>query len=215
MIDRCALWVAALEDLGSMCSVDTTLDVAYAKQRIAAEGESFLTTALPQFGKDFELSLEDMTISSTMFKGFGRRNRRLNNLSDHDRLEFRGGVPKFLQNFTTIVFDDAYDITRDELNNLRHMVKTVNDKNRSEDLRSADLFHVKSSPVYVEDLLPPLARPVSGTSEAEKLRMADAIAAVRQLCLMFGKEKSVCSESLVDKAVEEYVMTDEDLINPF
>lgn len=215
MIDRCALWVAALEDLGSMCSVDTKLDVAYVKQRVAAEGESFLTTSLPQFGKDFELALEDLAMSPMMFKGFARRSRRLNNLSGYDRIEYRGGVPKFLQNFTTIVFDDSYDVTRDELNNLARVVRTTNDARRNADFQSNNPEGAKFEPVYVENLLPPLARPVGGTSEEEKRRMADAIAAVRQLCLMFGKEKSVCSQPLVDKAVAEFVATDEDLINPF
>lgn len=215
MIDRGTLWAAALEDLGSRCSVDTTLDVAYVKERIAREGESFLTTSLPQFGKDFELALEDLTISPTMFAGFGRRNRRLNSLDSSDRIELRGGIPKFLQGFVSLVFDDSYDVTRDELLNLRGIVKRTNDARRKAAEDCPNPEGVSAAPVFVQDLLPPLAIPVSGCNERELAMMADAIAAVRQLCLMFGKEKSVCSQPFVDKAVEEFVRTDEELIDPF
>lgn len=215
MIDRGTLWAATLEDLGRRCSVDTTRDAEYVAERIAREGESFLTTALPQFGKDFERSLEDLAISHTMFAGFGRRSRRLNSLDGHDRIEYRGGIPKFLQGFVSLVFDDSYDVTRDELRNLAEIVRRTNDTRRAGILRDANVEGAAGEPIFVQDLLPPLAIPTSGKNERELAMMADAIAAVRQLCLMFGKEKSLCSQTLVDKAVEEFVATDKELMAPF
>lgn len=216
MIDRGTLWAAALEDLGSRCSVDTTRDAEYVAERIAREGESFLTTALPQFGKDFELALADQAISHTLFAGFGRRSRRLNSLDDYDRIEFRGGIPKFLQGFVSLVFDDSYDVTRDELRNLSEIVSQTNATRRASSIVFGDNAEGDTDrPIYVQDLLPPLAIPASDKNDRELALMADAIAAVRQLCLMFGKEKSVCSQPLVDKAVAEFVRTDEELDAPF
>lgn len=215
MIDRGTLWAAALEDLGSRCSVDTTRDAEYVAERIAREGESFLTISLPQFGKDFERSLEDLAISHTLFAGFGRRSRRLNSLDDFDRLEFRGGIPKFLQGFVSLVFDDSYDVTREELRNLSEIVKRTNDTRRASSFNGSNMEGVSASPIYVQDLLPPLAIPASGKTDEELAKMADAIAAVRQLCLMFGKEKGSYTPELVDAAVAEFKRTDEELIDPF
>lgn len=210
MIDRGTIWLAALEDLGRRCSVDTTLDAEYVKSRIASEGEAFLTSSLPLFGKDFELALEELAITKAMFNGYARRQRRISRSDNTDKLYLAGGLPQFLQKFTSIVFDDSYEITRDELNQLR---KVVSRKNSSARFTADDAAGF--SPVFIGDLLPPLARPTGGIDEEGLQKMADAIAAVRQLCLMFGKEKSVCSDSLVNKAVEEFVRTDEELMHPF
>lgn len=211
MIDRGTIWIAALEDLGSRCSVDTTLDIAYVKGRIAAEGESFLTNSLPQFGKDFEFSLEDLSMSKHLFEGFGRRSRVISH-DDGGRVSARGGIPKFLSGFITKVFDDSYDVTRDELSQLRDIVDRHNAElrrlNTSAEVVAPDYIHLS-------DLMPPLARPAAELSSEERESIADAIAAIRQLCLMFGKEKSLCSQSLVDAAVEEFVSTDEELMLPF
>lgn len=212
MIDRGAIWIAALEDLGSRCSVDTTLDKAYVQGRIATEGESFLTNSLPQFGKDLELALEDLSMSKHMFVGFARRTRVVCK-DDNGRVSIAGGIPKFLSGFTSHVFDDSYVVSRDEINTLRDIVATHNDQIRREGHTSSD--SVGPNYIHLSDLVPPLARPSAETTPAERLVIADAIAALRQLCLMFGKEKSICSQPFIDQAVSDFVKTDEELMLPF
>jgi hypothetical protein len=202
------IWVAALEDLGARCSVDTTLDAEYVKRRIAEEGESFLTTTLPQFGKDFERSLEDLVVSPTMFFGFTRRSRVTN--AGGARMRLKGGLPQFLQGFTSIVFDDSIDATARELNDLQATVDLVQQSQFS----SEDWAGTQAT-LNLHDLLPPIAKPRTWIDDGQEAKMADAIAAVRQLSLMFGKEKSICSQTFVDQAVEEFKRTDEELIDPF
>lgn len=124
MIDRRMLWAATLEDLGRRCSVDTALDAEYVERRVAAEGEEFFTTTLPQFGKDLERSLEDRAIGWDLFQGFKRRKRPVTK-SDWIQSSEGGyeetvvmhlphGVPQFLQGFMLKVFSDSYDVTSRE-----------------------------------------------------------------------------------------------------
>lgn len=210
MIDRGAIWMAALKDLGSRCSVDTNLDIAYVEKRIASEGESFLTISLPKFGKDLELALEDFSIARTMFAGFTRRQRAISSAGALSKMG--GGIPSFLQGFLQIVFDDSYDVTQDELTQLWGIAAGHNEGLLSHE---ENHFARESGYIHPSDLMPPLAIPCSGKTEEEIQAMADAIAAIRQLCLMFGKEKSLCSSDLIDAAVDEFVLTDEELMLPF
>jgi hypothetical protein len=52
------------------------------------------------------------------------------------------------------------------------------------------------------------------SDEADVARMASAIFAMRQLCLMFSKEKDLCSDELIDAAIEKYVLLDDTLTHP-
>jgi hypothetical protein len=45
-------------------------------------------------------------------------------------------------------------------------------------------------------------------------RMADAITAIRQLCLMFGKEKELCSATRTKAAYDAFIETDKELDAP-
>lgn len=211
MIDRGMLWAAALEDLGAGCSVDTSLDKEYVEKRCQEEGDKFFTVTLPRFGKDFEACLEDLVISRDRFRGFGRRERRLICEGEKSYLT-PGGLPKFLQGFMEQVFADDYVVTRDELSELRSVFLGF----RNTEPWSQDGSHVVWVPADRElaAQLPPTFR--SDLSEREMYsRAAHAVAAIRQLCLMFGKEKSDCSPDLVDAAINEYVATDEELMLPF
>lgn len=219
MIDRGALWAATLEDMGRRCSVDTTLDMEYVQGRIAAEGESFLTNTLPQFGKDFELALKDLSVPPDLFVGFKRRKRTVSingviSSQGIDRIArevrtFKHGIPQFLQGFMEKVFSDAYDVSWDEFSELTDVVALDN-------LRMADQIAMIGAGTYhtIDERIVPLARPVSDDEDA-MLEVADAVNAIRQLCLMFGKEKSMCSDPLVERAIAEYVSTDKELIDPF
>jgi len=79
-IDACAKCIADVSDLRDMKTI---------KSRVKAEGISFLTITLPQFCKDFERSLAEGQISSTLFRGFRRR----------------GSIPAFLQGMISLIFD--------------------------------------------------------------------------------------------------------------
>lgn len=219
MIDRRMLWAATLEDLGRRCSVDTALDAEYVERRVAAEGEEFFTTTLPQFGKDLERSLEDRAIGWDLFMGFKRRKRPVTT-SDWIQSSEGGytetaskmiphGVPQFLQGFMLQIFDDSYDVTSREFKSYEDAVAHINAREVAVQALSGGVHYTT-----IGEIMVPLALPRSGV-DSQDLRIADAIAAIRQLCLMFGKEKSVCSDLRVEQAVGDYVTTDKELMDPF
>lgn len=61
---------ALLDDLGSICSVETTRDLETIKSRVEHEGESFLTLTLPDFATAFERSLELGQVDQSSFYGW-------------------------------------------------------------------------------------------------------------------------------------------------
>ena len=87
-----------LKDLGMMCSVDTARDGKTVSDRIKAEGESFLTITLPDFGKALERALDQGQVADDHFVGF-RRN---------------GGLPAFLRGFLQQIFDAKSGTLLDE-----------------------------------------------------------------------------------------------------
>jgi len=78
-----------LQDSSIRCCTSTTLDYNTVKSRVKDEGLSFLTIALPNFGSDFERSLDQGAVDSTFFQGFRRK----------------GSLPAFLQGLTSLVFN--------------------------------------------------------------------------------------------------------------
>lgn len=62
-----------LEDSSIWCGTSTSRDFNTISTRVAHEGISFLTITLPTFGQDFERSLADGRIGSTLFLGFKKR----------------------------------------------------------------------------------------------------------------------------------------------
>lgn len=78
-----------LTDVGTRCCTSTIRDFQTITERFEHEGWSFLTITLPQFGKDFEKSLDQGEVAPSLFAGFARR----------------GCLPKFLRGFTGQVFD--------------------------------------------------------------------------------------------------------------
>jgi len=79
-IDACAKCVADVSDLRDLLTL---------RARVKDEGISFLTITLPQFCRDFERSLANGIIDSTVFLGF-RKN---------------GSIPAFLQGMISQIFD--------------------------------------------------------------------------------------------------------------
>lgn len=86
-----------LDDLGSCCSVETARDLVTIKSRAQHEGVSFLTITLPDFATDFERSLEQGRVDSTLFTGWRKR----------------GCLPAFLQGFTSLVFGANGEVRED------------------------------------------------------------------------------------------------------
>jgi len=84
-----ALWNSVANDLATRCCTSAHHDMKYVKDRSDNEGLSFLTITLPNFAKDFELSLERGYVDNTVFLSF-RKN---------------GSLPSFLRGFSCLVFD--------------------------------------------------------------------------------------------------------------
>jgi len=83
------LWSKLAEESASWCGTSTTRDCKTVTCRSKHEGLSFLTITLPQFGKDFETSLDQCVVDPSRFAGFRRR----------------GELPLFLGGFLDLVFD--------------------------------------------------------------------------------------------------------------
>jgi len=80
-----------LNDLGIRCCTSTDRDLLTVTSRYEHEGISFLTITLPRFGKDFQKSLDQGMVDSSLFAGFRRS----------------GGLPAFLSGFLRRVFDPS------------------------------------------------------------------------------------------------------------
>lgn len=128
------LWERIAEESAIRCCTSTTMDIKTVHRRSRHEGLSFLTITLPDFGKDFERSLERGQTDRHLFQGFS----------------WKAGLPRFLGGFLDLVFD------RD-----------------------------------------------SGT--LLKNPSIDAILAIRQLTLMFGKIALECSHARKEQAMRGFI----------
>jgi len=83
------LWYTLAEDLARGCRTSTTRDSQRVARRVKHEGFSFMTITLPQFGKDFERSLDLGCVDRLGFQGFA----------------WKSGLPVFLSGFLSQIFD--------------------------------------------------------------------------------------------------------------
>jgi len=83
------LWQKIADESAIRCCTSATRDGKTVTRRVEHEGLSFLTITLPQFGKDFERSLDQGAVSRSLFQGF----------------TWRAGLPQFLGGFLENVFD--------------------------------------------------------------------------------------------------------------
>jgi hypothetical protein len=134
------LWKKIAEESAIRCCACATLDYKTVESRVEHEGISFLTITLPNFGKDFERSLDQKAVARNMFAGFG----------------FHAGLPRFLGGFLEQVFS-------------------------------------------------------RGSGELLDTPSIDAILAVRQLTLMFGKIGLPCSDARTAKAIQGYIECDNEV----
>jgi hypothetical protein len=83
------LWSSLADELANGCCTSATKDFKTVLVRCKHEGLSFLTITLPNFGKDFEKSLDQEKVDRSSFQGF----------------TWKAGLPLFLGGFLDRVFD--------------------------------------------------------------------------------------------------------------
>jgi len=222
MKSRSDVWLRALEDLGAQCSVSTHRTAETFAMRVEREGDSFMKVTLPQFAKDLERSLDAGGISPELFTGFGRQKRRIRFCSDSSfdpkktvSMKMPGGTPKFLGEFLDLVFNDTEQVKID------HAGDVEPNGSISADEPIYNLFRGHTDPDegwsmdYVRDVVSEV--PVSirfFKDRNERIRAGYAVRAVRQLCLMFNKERELCSEENITRALNAFLMTDQELVLP-
>jgi len=85
------LYKSIARDMAIRCRTSTTTDLKTVSDRVKNEGLSFLTITLPNFGKDFERSLDQGFVSRQDFQGF----------------KWKSGLPAFLGGFLELIFDSS------------------------------------------------------------------------------------------------------------
>lgn len=230
MKSRSEIWLTALEELGNQCSVDTARDAETCVRRAAQEGDSFFKVTLPQFAKDLERSLAAGHIPADNFVGWARRNRDVFVVSDDTfianddyadtdgaLLNFKvaGGIPRFLGGFMDLVFSDDRVVSKSTWDGA---LEWILHESTEGDVPN----QVKQT---VKDLLPPVLYDfvpysLEGSLDRSDLTpneqrsvddAASAIHAVRQLCLMFSKEKELPAQRDIDNEIARFVDIDEEL----
>lgn len=186
MKSRSEIWLRALDELGAQCSVSTQRDAETLASRVAQEGESFFTLTLPAFGKDLEQALSYSRIPRHCFTGFKRAKLEVDVLSDYQMVLYSKKFGGGNPRF---------------LGGFLDLVFCDNLQMHEDELRFAE-----AHPSIM--LVPRLRR------DGDLGRMADAITAIRQLCLMFSKEKERCSDSRVEAAYRSYIETEKEIDAP-
>jgi len=67
-----ALLAVVIAECGDVCGTCTTRDIQTVTRRVEDEGYAFLALTLPNFGKDFERSLDEGKVTPERFAGFHR-----------------------------------------------------------------------------------------------------------------------------------------------
>lgn len=229
MKSRSEIWLKALEELGNQCSVDTARDAETCERRATQEGDSFFKVTLPQFAKDLEGSLAAGHIPASSFTGWARRNRTVYVVSDDTfirdadaadgpdlfQVKVGGGIPRFLGGFMELVFADDRVVSKSTWNGAIEWIlhESTGGKLSNQDKRT------------VSDLLPPALFDILSDEAEGRLDKgyltpnesrviedaASAIHAIRQLCLMFSKEKELPAQRDIDNEIARFVEIDEEL----
>jgi len=92
------LWKELANEFANWCCTSATFDCKTVERRIEHEGLSFLTITLPEFGKDFQKSLDRGQVDRDLFQGFS----------------WRAGLPLFLGGFLDRVFDRSSGVLLDD-----------------------------------------------------------------------------------------------------
>ena len=107
------LWSVLAKEFGEWCNTSTSRDVKTLRDRIEAEGMSFLTITLPAFGSAFERCLEAGCVAPGDFLGFKRSS---------------GPLPRFLGGFLAQCFDRQsgkirLDVNGDSVTAIRQLTR--------------------------------------------------------------------------------------------
>jgi len=86
-----------IADCGDWCHVSTDRDSKTISARVKDEGESFFSISLPNFGKDFEKSLDQGYVDRKLFRGFA----------------FQSGLPRLFGGFLDLIFDRTSGVLLD------------------------------------------------------------------------------------------------------
>jgi len=208
MKSRSEIWEGALMDFGALCSVDTQRDAETMRRRAAAEGDSFFTVTLPEFGKQFEYCLDAQCIAPVNFRGWARQPVRIKQIMrSSDRVTAQEalpvGPPKFLGGFFDLLFSWCDTLCTTDPREFDWIVEGM-----------------REDPDYGALSLWPTLFLKSGDEEwtynggPEFHVMANAVAAIRQLTLMFGKEKNDAPDKAKHQALQAYEATDQELDSP-
>lgn len=205
MKNRSEIWLSVLEDLGDTCSVSTLEDALYVRDRVSAEGDSFFTVTLPQFGKELERALAAEELFPGQFPGFARRRLTIEvKLGPGDALfntkpkKMPWGVPLFLSGFTRRLFmepDETFRIVRE----------------MEENDAAVKPYHYSYPTIGRTS---PSCYLLNPSSEEQADDMADAVFAIRQLCSLFSKEKQQAPAKAERKAIDSYIKVDAELDRP-
>lgn len=188
MKNRSEIWLRMLEDLGMRCSVSTIRDAETLTKRVAQEGDSFLTVTLPRMGKEFERALAIRSIPADLFRGFKRNALTVRYVTDDGDIVSQKSLP----GQGTPRFLGGFL-----------------------DLVFSNVLDVSwDDPSYTEDRLKLAAAPLLRTAGSGVFSQADAVHAVRQLCLLFGKEKELSSPESIQSEVASFTSTDGSLTDP-
>lgn len=200
MKNRSEIWLRSLDELGERCSVSTSRSAAYAVKRATQEGDSFFTITLPAFGKEFENALRTGRIAENAMRGFKRRKYTVTLLGNNgmpvDEWQHPHGIPSFLGEFLALVFDNGMSVPWAEMYPPEPQTSRL-----GEDLLGFQMV--------------PHAYGPSGPPNVSTEVWIDAVHGIRQLCLMFAKEESLCDDSKTQAALQQYKDTDQELDDPF
>jgi hypothetical protein len=189
MKSRSEIWLSVLEDLGDLCSVSTRADAETMRRRVESEGDSFFTITLPLYGKQLERALAGERLPHDGFVGWKRQRMVVDVLVDRtsdvtSTVMAPWGVPLFLGGFMEQIFEEPRWTM--------HQSEVTNHLGGpSVDLPMRD-----------------------ASSEVIAAEMATAVYAVRQLTLLFSKEKALAPAKAQRRAIRQYIEVDQELDRP-
>ncbi len=208
MKNRFELWQQALVELGARCAVGTNGDIKTVVDRVKHEGDAFFDITLPKFGKDFERALAHSAVVEGLFVGWKKEVGGYE--GSFTSVSVSPSVTSFIQSLpphsdiqTAI---EAYD--KDATSFPREW----------DEVRGcfSDELETRPLPVFLGGFLRLVFDSATGLliHRHEEVpggyydQQVDAVRAIRQLTLMFGKVEQECSPARKSAALQQYVETD-------
>jgi len=204
MKNRFELWQQALVELSARCAVGTNNDINTVVARMKHEGDAFFDITLPKFGKDFERALAHSAVVDGLFVGWSKER---------------------LVDFTSIfVSPKVTDLVRSLPPHsnvgaaLEAYTASESFPREWDEVRGcfADELESRPLPRFLGGFLRLVFDPGTGllihhTAEVPGGyfdQQVEAVRAIRQLTLMFGKVEQECSPARKSAALKQYVETD-------